>query len=80
MITEASPYGRARDPSSLGLPTSVGVSHNVNVHSLTYSMNQLGLSHHNDRPSSPRLWESQVNFVFDCYFILIIRVLKRRMI
>lgn len=59
VITEASPYGRARDPSSLGLPTSVGVSHNFNVHSLTYSMNQLGLSHHNDRPSSPRLWESQ---------------------
>ncbi|XP_058191494.1 KH domain-containing protein HEN4 [Rhododendron vialii] len=59
VITEASPYGRARDPSSLGLPTSVGVSHNSNLHSLTYSMNQLGLSHHNDRPSSPSLWESQ---------------------
>ncbi|KAI8532399.1 hypothetical protein RHMOL_Rhmol11G0212300 [Rhododendron molle] len=59
VVTEASPYGRARDPSSLGLPKSVGVSHNFNVHSVTHSMNQLGLSHHNDRPSSPRLWESQ---------------------
>lgn len=53
VIIESSPYGRARDPSSLGAP------HNPNTHAITYSMDHLHLSHPNDGPPSPRLWESQ---------------------
>ncbi|XP_059647985.1 KH domain-containing protein HEN4 [Cornus florida] len=58
-ITEVSPYGRSRDPSSLGLH-SVGVSHNINRHpTLTQSMDHLGLSQNFDHPPLPRSWASE---------------------
>ncbi|KAK9287451.1 hypothetical protein L1049_015872 [Liquidambar formosana] len=60
VITEISPYGRVRDPASLGLQSSVGISHSLNRHtSLTQSMDHLGLSRNLDHPTSPRSWASQ---------------------
>ncbi|CAK9178129.1 unnamed protein product [Ilex paraguariensis] len=60
VISEFSPYGRVRDPPSLGFHPSVGVSHSLDRHgTLTQSMDHLGLTHNLDRPPSPRLWASQ---------------------
>uniref|UniRef100_A0A5B7BJP2 K Homology domain-containing protein n=1 Tax=Davidia involucrata TaxID=16924 RepID=A0A5B7BJP2_DAVIN len=60
VITEISPYASVREPPSLGLHSSVGVSHGLDRHiTLTQSMDHLGLSHNYDHPPSPRLWASQ---------------------
>ncbi|KAA8536391.1 hypothetical protein F0562_028869 [Nyssa sinensis] len=60
VITEISPYASLREPPSLGLHSSVGVSHGLDRHiTLTQSMDHLGLSQNYDRPPSPRLWASQ---------------------
>ncbi|GFS32732.1 RNA-binding KH domain-containing protein [Actinidia rufa] len=53
VITETSPYGRARDPSSVGSHTPIGVSHNLSKHAITQSLDHLDLSHNYDRPTSP---------------------------
>ncbi|XP_010254574.1 PREDICTED: KH domain-containing protein HEN4-like [Nelumbo nucifera] len=59
VVSEVSPYGRVREPTS-GLYPSVGLSHNLDRQTtLTQSMDHLGLSHSLDRPPSPRLWTSQ---------------------
>ncbi|KAL6964217.1 hypothetical protein U1Q18_035275 [Sarracenia purpurea var. burkii] len=59
VITEISSYARSRDPTSVGLNTSVGASRDLNRHGIMQSMDHLGLSHMYDHPPSPRLWESQ---------------------
>ncbi|PSS02785.1 KH domain-containing protein [Actinidia chinensis var. chinensis] len=59
VITETSPYGRGRDPSSVGSHTPIGVSHNLSKHAITQSLDHLDLSHNYDRPTSPNLWASQ---------------------
>lgn len=61
VLADTSPYGRLRDSASVGLPSSVGVSHTVSGHpTITQSIDHTGLSRSLDRPPSPRLWTSQV--------------------
>ncbi|XP_052205228.1 KH domain-containing protein HEN4 [Diospyros lotus] len=60
MKIDTSAYERARDPSSLGLHTSVGASHSLTSHTnLTKSMDHLGLSYKYDHAASPKLRSSQ---------------------
>ncbi|KAI6678335.1 hypothetical protein NL676_039131 [Syzygium grande] len=60
VLAETSPYGRLKDPVALGLDTSPGISPGLSRYTtLTPSTDQLGLRHHLDHPSPPRIWTSQ---------------------
>lgn len=47
MIPEMSPYGIARDPSSIGSYTSMGISNNLNRHSAVTSSTDHFTHYHN---------------------------------
>ncbi|KAF8032066.1 hypothetical protein BT93_D1086 [Corymbia citriodora subsp. variegata] len=60
VLAESSPYGRLKDPVAPALDTSPGIAPGLSRYtSLTPSTDQLGLRHHLDHSSPPRLWTSQ---------------------
>lgn len=69
VLAETSPYGRLKDPVALGLDTSPGISPGLSRYTtLTPSTDQLGLRHHLDHPSPPRIWTSQVCSLCSYFF------------